>query len=271
MRSIKFAKLVCGGNDFIIIDGRDRMPGGDLSALARSLCDRRSGVGADGLIILVADDVFPFAMMLFNEDGSSAEVSYNGSRCVGLYASREGLTPENFRFASKAGSVGVTVDGDEISLDIPAPQGFHTGMKVSAQDGEEVVGDLANVGIPYFVIFREDLEAGWVETVPPRLRTNKAFPSGTNVAVARPPEGGICAARFFERGVAEETASSGSGCVAVALTAALRFGANSPITVRTEGGDFEIVFSRRDDNFTDILSAGKVSYVFRGETADSGE
>ena len=268
MRAINFAKVVCGGNDFIIVDGRERLPEGDLSDLARSLCDRRAGAGADGLIILVTDDELPFGMMLFNEDGSSADISYNGSRCAGLYACREGIANEEFSFASEAGIVGVKVSGGEVSLAIPPPKGFKMDLKVTAIGGEEVAGDLADVGIPYYVIFRENLEEAWVEAVPPQLRTNRAFPSGTNVAVARPPDGGICNARFFERGVAEETPSSGSGCVAVALTAALRFGAESPVNVRTKAGDFEILFRRNGDLFSDIISAGKVSYLFRGETLD---
>jgi diaminopimelate epimerase len=264
MGMLKFAKLSCGGNDFIVIDSRNSHPEGDLTVLVRRLCDRRNGVGADGLIFLVADEKLPFGMLLFNEDGSRAEVSYNGSRCVGLYAFVEGIAPAEFAFASAAGEVGVTVHGDDVTLRVPPPSRIDSYKRIVEQ-GREIQGDWAIVGVPYFVVFTEDLRATWLEGALPAARTNPAFPEGTNVAAASPPENGACRARFFERGVAEETPSSGTGCVAVALTAALRYGIASPITVKTAGGDFPIKFHREGDLFLEISSSGKVNYIFRGE------
>ena len=262
--ALSFAKLVCGGNDFIIIDSRNETPPADLPALARSTCDRRSGVGADGLICLVAHSEHPFAILLFNEDGSRAQVSYNGSRCVGLYAAREGIAPPSFTFASDAGPVGVQVEGREVTLSIP-PAGRIAPETVTDAAGEQVGGVQADVGIPYFVVFRNDLRCAWVEGVCPGLKTNPAFPAGANIAVAEPPDGPGTRARFFERGVEEETPSSGSGCVAVALACAVSFGSTSPFTVHTAGGDFAIGFERDGDGFSGIVSGGEVGYVCRGE------
>lgn len=260
----RFAKLACGGNDFVIIDSRHSPPGGDLEALARAVCDRRAGIGADGLIILVADNRAPFGIMLFNEDGSRAEVSYNGSRCVGLYAIEEGIATAPLSFGSEAGPIEVDAEGRMITLRVPPPGRIELDLTIR-EEGENIEGALAVVGVPYFVLFRDDLHSAWVETVAPRLKTNSAFPDGANIAVARPPQGATTEARFFERGVAEETPSSGTGCVAVALSAALLYGAESPFTVRTAGGDFPVAFKRRKDHFSDIVSSGEVRFICRGE------
>ena len=83
---MKFAKLCCGGNDFIVIHGESAPVGERLPDLARRVCTRRFGVGADGLIVLNPHEELPFRMQLFNADGSTAEISFNGSRCVGLFA-----------------------------------------------------------------------------------------------------------------------------------------------------------------------------------------
>ena len=264
---LRYAKLVCGGNDFIIVDSRNDSPPADLPALTRAICDRRNGVGADGLICLVSHGKHPFAILLYNEDGSRAQVSYNGSRCVGLYAVREGIAPASFTFASDAGPVGVEVVGREVTLSIP-PAGRIAPETVTSASGEQVRGVLADVGIPYFVVFSDDLDCEWVERVCPGLKTNSAFPEGANIAVAEPPDGSGTRSRFFERGVEEETPSSGSGCVAVALACAQSRGSASPFTVQTGGGDFAVSFERDGDSFSGIVSAGEVGYICRGELVD---
>ncbi len=260
----RFAKLCCGGNDFIIVDFRDAALPEDIPSLARTLCARRTGVGADGLIALVADSDHPFGLLLHNADGSPAEVSYNGSRCAGRYAFEAGIVPEEFSFASGAGPIRARVEGSAVELEVPPPSGMKPHLRVRER-GETVLGHAIQAGVPYFVIFRDDLNELWVETVPPLLRTNSAFAEGTNVAVALRKGAGLYEARFFERGVAEETSSSGSGCVAVALVAAQLHGDSSPVTVATRGGDFAISFSRQGSEFRGVSTAGEVRFVFRGE------
>jgi diaminopimelate epimerase len=261
---MRFAKLCCGGNDFIIICGADAPPPGELPELARRLCARRWGIGADGLIVLSPHTALPFRIGLINADGSRAEVSFNGSRCVGLYAHAEGLVPAEFSFASEAGDIHVKVDGRNVSLQVPPPKEFRASMELEV-GGEQVVGHFIRVGVPYFVIFQDDLNYTWIDRVPPRVRTHTAFPNGTNVAVAQRRSKSIYEARFFERGVAEETLSSGSGCVAVALVAALSLKAASPVRVITKGGDFSVEFRQERQSFSQVLTGGEVVFIYRGE------
>lgn len=266
----QFAKLSCGGNDFIVVDCRAALPATDLPAAARSLCSRRFGVGADGLILLVPDEELPFGIKLLNADGSDAEVSYNGGRCVGLFAHQAGIAPARFSFASAAGPIGVKVNGTVVTLMVPPPGEARLGLELEeeGEGSEKVSGDAVVVGVPYLVIFRGDLDDPWVSRMPPRLRRHSAFPRGTNVAVARRRDEALYEARFFERGVEEETLSSGSGCVAVAVTAALRSGAPSPVTVATGGGDFAIGFRRQGEKIVDVSTSGEVRFVYRGELTE---
>ena len=261
---MKFAKLCCGGNDFIVIHGESAPVGERLPDLARRVCTRRFGVGADGLIVLNPHEELPFRMQLFNADGSTAEVSFNGSRCVGLFAFGEGKVPKEFSFASEAGSIHVLVEGDVVTLRVPPPEELRPNMELDER-GERVLGHSIRIGVPYFVIFQDDLNYSWIDRIPPRLRTHSSFPRGSNVAVACRREQSLYEARFFERGVAEETMSSGSGCVAVALVAAAVQGAVSPVIMRTKGGDFDVAFKTSGRSISDVTTSGKVSLVFTGE------
>lgn len=263
----QFAKLSCGGNDFIIIDSRNSPPAGDLSNLARALCARRTGIGADGLIFLVPEHDMPFGIALYNSDGSKAEVSFNGSRCVGRYVFEAGIVPAKFSFASGAGPITVQVKGTKVSLEILPPEEVRLHVQVQVRD-EIIRGHAIKIGVPYFVLFQDDLNYSWVDRVPPRIRTHPTFPNGTNVAVACRREQQLYEARFFERGVKEETLSSGSGCVSVALLAAIRRGAASPVTVRTKGGDFQVAFEREGSRILKVSTSGEVLYIYRGEATD---
>lgn len=261
---MKFAKLCCGGNDFIVIEGSAALSDENLAALATRLCARRTGVGADGLIVTSPHKEHPFQIQLVNADGSRAEVSFNGSRCVGRFACEEGNTSDEFSFASDAGPIRVKVEGRVVTLWVPPPAEIRRNLKLDER-GERVDGHAIRVGVPYFVIFQDDLNYSWIGRVPPRLRTHPEFPRGTNVAVACRRDSSTYEARFFERGVAEETLSSGSGCVAVATVAALVHNASPPVLIKTKGGDFGVEFQLDDRNFREISTSGEVNYIYRGE------
>lgn len=263
----EFAKLSCGGNDFIIIDSRTKPLPEFVAEFVRKACDRREGIGADGMIYLLEDKHYPFCISLFNSDGSAAAVSYNGSRCVGRFAIDSGLCPSPFVFASEAGPVEVSAEGARISLTVPPPGECRLDFELE-HDGEKFRANHIVAGVPYLVLFRDSLESGWVECIPPQLKTHPAFPGGTNVAVVKRDGEKNFRARFFERGVKEETPSSGSGSVAVALISALIWNLNAPISVQTAGGTFIIDFEMSEGTFHTIITAGEVVYLFSGRLHD---
>jgi diaminopimelate epimerase len=159
------------------------------------------------------------------------------------------------------------VDGAEVRLQVPPPTEVRTAMALDIPGEAPLRASYVVAGVPYLVLVVEDLEDPWVERVPPTLKTHRAFPAGTNVAVARFDDVRGLRARFFERGVEEETPSSGTGCVAVALLSALLHDLPSPVTVTTAGGDFRISFTRAGEGFADIITGGRVDYACRGEAA----
>ncbi|MCG8461861.1 MAG: hypothetical protein MI919_36725, partial [Holophagales bacterium] len=187
----------------------------------------------------------------------------NGSRCVGLFARRFILSDDVFSMNSDAGRIEIAVQGDNVILGIPSPEKPELGLSLPVDD-ESVPANFVVAGVPYVVLFVDDLDSPWVEAVPPKLRTHEHFPNGTNVAVAHFDGSNVLNARFFERGVEEETPSSGSGCVALAAVTSALHDVDSPIVIHCEGGEFAIHFDRSGNRITNVRSAGKVSFVFEG-------
>lgn len=257
---LELTKLCCGGNDFIVCDFRKKTLPENTGALVKKLCNRRDSVGADGAIFLLKDEKLPFRISLFNSDGSAAEVSYNGSRCVSLYAVAQGLTPDDFSFASKAGIINASVRSNNVTINVPSPCDWNLDMELEL-DGAYSKGSYVKAGVPYLIFFVNDLSSQWVESVAAKFKTHPAFPEGTNVAVVKIEENQP-AARFFERGVEEETPSSGSGCVAVASLCNLQFAVSSPVAVATAAGEFLITFEKDISGFKNILTAGEVINCF---------
>jgi diaminopimelate epimerase len=227
------------------------------------LCDRRQGVGADGAIYLLPDDRLPFRILLYNADGSCAAVSYNGSRCLGRHAVAARIAASPFSFASDAGDIAVEVEGGIVTLGVPAPTEARLHLQL-AHEGESIPAHFIVAGVPYLVLYRDDLRHPWVERIPWQLRSHPDFPGKTNVAVVRRVAPGHMQARFFERGVDEETPSSGSGCVAVAAIAALLHDDPSPIVIDCAGGEFTISFSRQTEGIAGVSTAGLVKSVCTG-------
>jgi diaminopimelate epimerase len=261
LKNIELTKLCCGGNDFLVADFRNKQLPQEAGVLVRELCLRRESVGADGAIFLLEDAEYPFRIALFNSDGSPAEVSYNGSRCVALYAAAHGIAEKSFAFASDAGAIKAEVDGNNVTINVPAPCDWSLDMELEFEENS-FKASYVKAGVPYLVFFVDDLYSIWVETVPAEFKTHPEFPAGTNVAVVKAVNGEEPQARFFERGVEEETPSSGSGCVAVASICHMQKGYDSPVNVKTQAGDFLISFEKDATGIKEVLTAGEVIYCF---------
>jgi diaminopimelate epimerase len=248
MTSLHLAKLHATGNDFLVRLALD----GDTAALApelvAQLCDRRLGVGADGLITITpgaAEAGADCTMRLQNADGGDAEMSGNGIRCLAWVAARAGLgTEHELTVQTAAGLRLVTLirdaDGNVVGADVDmGPVTLGEEDVEIVLDGTEYWGDVANVGNPHLVCFVIDPDRVPVALHGPRIELDARFPERTNVEFVRvhPPQD--IDMRVWERGVGE-TWACGSGACAVAVAAVLDGGVERTVDVRLPGGTLTI-------------------------------
>ncbi len=233
--SVPFAKATACGNDFLIIAG-EHAPA-DLAGFTRRVCDRHQGVGADGVEWLYPADDADIRARLLNADGSPAEISGNGTRCVAAWLLTTGVKRERLRIRTDAGLKTCTLTRHE-----GMEYEFETAMGVP-QVGDpfsiklafgEVTGTPVSTGNPHFVLFVEDFLPGW-QAEAAEIGRHHDFKYGTNVELVRVRDRGQIEIRIFERG-AGETQSSGTGSCASAVAAIASGRAGSPLHVVAPGG-----------------------------------
>jgi diaminopimelate epimerase len=259
---IPFTKASACGNDFLLMEGVHAS--GDLVALTRRLCDRHCGVGADGVEWLFPDAEADVKARLINADGSEAEISGNGTRCVAAeICSRQGKTEvvvrtgAGFKTCRLVGQQGSTFEFD---ADMGQPE---VGEQLSIETmWVRAVGTKVSMGNPHFVIFVENFQDGWQRQAA-LIGTQPQFRQGTNVeyvVVRGANDRGAheIEIRLFERGVGE-TQSSGTGSCASAVAAIASRRVASPVTVIAPGGS-QIV---RWEN--EVYLLGPATLVCRGE------
>jgi diaminopimelate epimerase len=239
---IPFLKMHGAANDFVVVD--HRLPilpgvGAGLEPLVRRLCDRRRGVGADGLLLLEPEPDHDFAMRYFNADGRPAEFCGNGARCLARLALDLGLgSGGEVRFRTAAGIMRArrSRDGRGIELRFGAVDGGGP-IETVAAAARTFAGRRMQTGVPHFVVPVERVESVPVPEWGAALRHHACFgPAGTNVDFVARLSAGRVAMRTYERGVEAETLACGSGAMAAALWAVAE-GDRPPITVVTAGGD----------------------------------
>lgn len=248
---IPFEKLHGNGNDFVLIDeyARAVVPEAMKAEFARIYCDRRFGIGGDGVLFLSANEG-TLRMRLFQPDGSEAGMCGNGARCLAKFAVDRGYAGEAFVVETGAGPVPVEAgyddDGDfEATIGMPEPAFDRSGVPALG-DGEylEVVDGFevraANTGVPHAVVFVEDLDGIDLEAVAPAIRHHESFPEGANVNFVQVTGPGSIRVRTFERGVEAETLSCGTGATASAATAYHLGLVGETVEVETPGGPLTI-------------------------------
>ncbi len=241
--SFSFVKYEGAGNDFILIDDRRlRFPIRDALRIRR-LCDRRLGIGADGIILLQNDPEADARMRILNSDGSEAEGCGNGLRCLMAFLGDLGL-PRIERKISVGGRIlhaGYSSSG--IVVDMGEMRDFRPNLTISR--GEESLRvHYIDSGVPHAVVFVDDIEGISLVQLGPFLRFHPCFaPKGANVNIAcRLPDGRV-RVRTYERGVEGETLACGTGGTAVGAIGARLFGWENPIRISFAGGDLEINLS----------------------------
>ncbi|MFM9052322.1 MAG: diaminopimelate epimerase [Bacteroidota bacterium] len=254
-----FSKYHGTGNDFIMID--DRTCSFNLSTTRiHALCNRRFGIGADGLILIRPSDKADFQMVYFNADGGEGSMCGNGARCASAFAYRIGLGQKEIVFEGVDGMHTATLLGNDI-------------VKLRMNDVKEFkqrIGfSFVDTGSPHLVIPASDLESVDVNQVGKKYRHDVEFaPGGTNVNFIEFKDEGLFV-RTFERGVEGETLSCGTGVTAVALVAHRNGWVASDadfVDIRTRGGDLKVFFKPDPTGgYRDIFLQGPAVHVFDGQ------
>ena len=255
---LSFTKIVGSGNDFVIIDCRKTLIRG-LSVLARKICDRKYGIGADGLLVLERSRKADVRMRIFNADGSEAEMCGNGARCLAYY-----LGKSHTSLDTRAGTIKTEVKDGVIKIKLTAPKNIKLDIPVRLNRALKV--NFINTGVPHTVIFVQGLNNIDVSNLGRALRFHKKFaPSGTNVNFVEVVNNNTIRVRTYERGVEDETLACGTGSVASALIFGIKTKVNNKIKVITASGEtLNVYFNRLNDRFTDVWLEGRVKLVYKG-------
>jgi len=253
---IAFNKYQGAGNDFIIIDNRENIFNPENSVLINKMCDRRFGIGADGMILINKKPGFDFEMVYFNSDGFRGSMCGNGGRCAADFSVRYGISGKKLRFSAADGT------HDAISEEGLIRLRMNDVNNISSLAGNYFI----NTGSPHYVTFTNGLKDLDVNNEGKKIRWSKDFqPGGTNVNFVEPENNGIYV-RTFERGVEEETLSCGTGVTASAIASVLSgHFVSSPVNVRTRGGNLSVEFDFIENQITNIWLCGPATFVFEGK------
>jgi diaminopimelate epimerase len=286
---MKFSKLQATGNDFILVNALTPPKKSDWSELARAICDRHFGVGADGLMLAQHSTIADLKMRLFNSDGSEAEVSGNGLRCFAKYAIEKGLvgkmqaragqrkrslTVETLSGVRKTDAYmsGNRVKRVKVNMGLPRFQPAQIPVRIAGReipilnyplviDRRKLTLSLLSMGNPHAVSFLSQPVAGFPLTeIGPKLERHPVFPQRINFEVARVLGRGKIEARVWERGVGE-TLACGSGASSIAVAARLLDYVDREVDIILKGGTLRVSW----DRVGEVFLTGPVEEVFTGE------
>jgi diaminopimelate epimerase len=284
---MNFTKLQGAGNDFVLVETSDLKQ--DWSQLAVSICNRRFGVGADGLLLVIPSPVADFRMRIFNPDGSEAEACGNGLRCFVRYLTSRGLVPntetsevtvETGAGISKAKIERTRRDVVQIQVNMGVPRLKAAEIPVTIGRGDSDIVDIksllgytlvidgrrlplsfVSMGNPHAVYFGEEPVADFpLAEIGPRIERHQIFPNRVNFEVARVLGRQQIEARVWERG-AGETLACGTGACAIAVAAQIRGSVNSKVDIILPGGTLNVTW----DGVGEVLLGGPAEIVFTGD------
>ncbi|WP_162051659.1 diaminopimelate epimerase [Pontibacter pamirensis] len=252
--AITFYKYQGTGNDFVMVDNRKHSFPTDDEMLVKQICDRRTGVGADGLILLQDHPDYDFEMVYYNADGRLGSMCGNGARCTVRFARQLGVIEDVACFLAADGEHQASVERDLIQLKMN-----------DVHDTEKIGEDFyLNTGSPHYVRFVDNVQDLDVYAEGRAIRYNDRFAAeGTNVNFVERISDNEIFVRTYERGVEDETLSCGTGVTACALVAGLK-GLKNPVKVKTLGGELKVTFKQEEDTFKHINLVGPAKQVFTG-------
>lgn len=256
---LHFYKYQGAGNDFILLDNRTGLFNPDATETIRNWCDRRFGVGADGLMLLQKHDSFDFEMLYYNADGNPGSMCGNGGRCIVAFAKHLNIIDSETNFLAVDGPhyAKISAEGDWIELQM-------INVDTLKRDGEDYV---LNTGSPHYIQKAKDLEHKNVYKDGLQIRNGSIYKQdGINVNFVE-DKGDYLFVRTFERGVEDETFACGTGVTAVAIAMADSKGLQGHIetNIKVLGGDLKVRFEADQDKFSEIFLCGPAKLVFEGE------
>ena len=276
MNEISFIKMSGAGNDFIIIDKTLNtgfiLKNNDISRL----CNRRNGIGADGIITISNLDGYDFGMEYYNADGSTGTLCGNGARCAIKYAQISNRTNgDTVRFLlNESEHSGEFLPDGQIKFNLKPPEQIEDNGMVQFE-GKTIPVSFINTGSPHIVIeisglpdeeMRMDLEKVEVLAIGRKIRNDNEFaPGGTNVNFIKISDNKIHI-RTYERGVEDETLACGTGAVAAAIIGSKKFDLKPPVSLITKGGDELVVkFDRAELEYKNVSLTGPVKEIYKGK------
>jgi len=254
---IEFYKYQGTGNDFVMIDNRTATFPKENTELVAHLCDRRFGVGADGLILLENDTDTDFKMVYYNSDGNQSSMCGNGGRCLVAFAKQLGVIKDKATFVAADGLHHATISEDGL-------------VALQMIDVQEVKNEpkyvFLNTGSPHHVELADDLETMNIKEKGAAIRYGDLYGAkGSNVNFVKQLSEDTFALRTYERGVEDETLSCGTGATATAIAMKTLGKTNSNnIKLNVQGGKLEVSFEENQGRFTNVFLKGPATFVFKG-------
>lgn len=257
--AVHFYKYQGAGNDFILVDNRDNALNHHQPAFIASLCDRRFGIGADGMMFLQKKEGFDFEMVYYNADGNPSSMCGNGGRCIVAFAKRLNVIDEKTNFLAVDGPhyARISEKGNWVSLQMIDVDHINT-------DGDAFV---LNTGSPHYVACASGLADKDVFTEGRSIRNSAGYAAeGINVNFVEDKNDHYFV-RTYERGVEDETYACGTGVTAVAMAMAKKKGLTGEIVtpIKVLGGDLSVRFHYDGHSFTEVFLEGPAEFVFEGD------
>ena len=255
---LTFYKYQGTGNDFVMIDNRSQFFPKENTQLIEKLCDRRFGVGADGLILLENHADFNFKMVYYNSDGNESSMCGNGGRCLVAFAKQMGVVKNKAEFEAVDGYHFATIDAEGI-------------VALQMKDVDAIKNEsnytFLNTGSPHHVQLVNDLKNLDVKVEGAKIRYSDLYGNaGSNVNFVNQLANDIFAVRTYERGVEDETLSCGTGVTAVAIAMhQLGKTKNNIIDLNVEGGKLKVQFDEDNGSYTNVFLIGPATFVFEGK------
>ncbi len=257
---ITFYKYQGTGNDFVMIDNRELNFPKENTKLVAFLCDRRFGIGADGLILLENDTNVDFKMVYYNSDGNESTMCGNGGRCIVAFAEFLNVFKKETTFNAVDGLHNATLEGSLVSLQ----------MLDVDEIKEKPNAMFLNTGSPHHVQQVDNLSDFNVKSEGKKLRYGLYGEAGSNINFVEPVKENTFAVRTYERGVEDETLSCGTGvtAAAIAMHKSGKVSANH-IFIKALGGNLEVKFKVTNTLYSEVFLIGEAKQVFKGQIACS--
>ena len=261
---LEFYKYQGTGNDFVMVDNRSEFFPKENTQLIANLCDRRFGIGGDGLILLENDTIAPnlamttdFKMVYYNSDGNQSSMCGNGGRCLVAFAKKLNIIENETTFIATDGLHHATIGDDGL-----------VSLQMIDVDQVKVSSDYVflNTGSPHHVQLVDDLENYNIRENGAAIRYGDLYgKTGSNINFVKQIDDTTFSLRTYERGVEDETLSCGTGATAVAIAMNVLGKTNaSEIDLNVEGGKLVVSFDKKEEQFTNVFLKGPAEFVFKG-------